>query len=133
MKLHQKLSIGASMEAALQHLDHIEDVLTRSSSFYEVLDDMPAAEHEEILNGVHRLREVIAHVFKWFDLPVTETSRKQVAYFNAALVSIAFHDLDPKTFQRRSGELAREEAEVLQTYCDEVMTLLECLMRSVGD
>lgn len=131
MKEYQKISIGASMRAALQHLAHIEDVLTRPSSFYEVLDDMPAAEREEILNGVQRLREVIADAFTWFDFPVTETSRKQVAYFNAALVSIAFHDLDPKTFQRRSGELPREEAEVLQTYCDEVMTLLERLMRSV--
>ncbi|MGB8310318.1 MAG: hypothetical protein WCE81_00425 [Halobacteriota archaeon] len=131
MKEYQKISVGASMKAALQHLDHIEDVLTRPSSFYEVLDDMPAAEREEILNGVQRLREVIAAAFTWFDFPLTETSRKQVAYFNAALVSIAFYDLDPKTFQRRSGELPREEAEVLQTYCDEVLKLLERLMRSV--
>jgi hypothetical protein len=129
MKEYQKISIGASMKAALQHLDHIEDVLTRPSSFHEVLDDMPAAEREEILNGVQRLREVIADAFTWFDFPVTGTSRKQVAYFNAALVSIAFYDLDPEKFQRRSGGLPKEEAELLQAYCDEVSELLERLMR----
>ena len=131
MKEYQKISIGASMKAAIQHLAHIEDAITRPSSFYEVLDDMSAAEREEILNGVRRLREVIADAFTWFDFPVTETSRKQVAYFNAALVSIAFHDLDPEKFQRRSGELPREEAEMLQTYCDEVLKLLHRLMRSM--
>jgi hypothetical protein len=131
MRERQKISIGASMKAALQHLDHIEDVLTRPSSFYEVLDDMPAAEREEILNGVQRLRKVIADAFTWFDFPITETRRKQVAHFNAALVSIAFHDLAPKTFQRKSGELPKEEAEVLQAYCDEVSEVLERLMRSI--
>ena len=120
------------MKAALQHLNHIEDVLTRPSSFYEVLDDVPAAEREEILNGVQRLREVIADAFTWFDFPVTETSHKQVAYFNAALASIAFYDLNPEKFQRRSGELPKEEAKVLQAYCDEILKLLERLMRSMG-
>lgn len=132
MKEYQKISIGASMKAALQHLIHIEDVLTRLSSFYEVLDDMPAAEREEMLNEVQRLREVIADAFTWFDFPVTETSRKQVAYFNAALVSIAFHDLDPEKFQRRSGELPREETEVLRAYCDQLLKMLERLMCSMG-
>jgi hypothetical protein len=133
VKPHQKLNIGASMQAALQHLDHIEDVLTRPSSFYEVLDDMPTAEHEEILNCVHRLRKVIAQAFKRFDLPVTETSRKQVIYFNTALISIAFHDLSPDTFQKKSGELPMEEGEALQAYCDEILKLLESVMRSMGD
>ena len=131
MKDSQKISIGASMKAALQHLDRIEDALTRPSSFHEVLEDMPAAEREEILNEVQRLREIIADAFKWFDFPVTETSRKIVAYFNVGLVSIAFHGLAPETFPRRSGELPKEEAEVLQAYCDEVSKVLERLMRSI--
>ena len=132
MKGPQKVSIGASMEAALQHLDHIEDVLTRPSSFHEVLNEVPAAELEEILNEVQRLREIIAHAFERFDLPVTETSRLMVAYFNAGLVSVAFHALAPETFQRRSGELPKEEAEVLQAYCNEVSTVLERLMHGIG-
>ena len=109
---------------ACKYQDHSDP-----SSFYEVLDDMPAAEREGMLNGVQHVREVIARAFTRFDLPVAETSRKQVVYFNAGLVSIAFHDLAPGKFQRSYGELPGEEVEALQAYCDEVMKLLERLMR----
>jgi hypothetical protein len=129
MKTYQKIHIGASMKAALKHLACIEDTLTRPSSFYEVLDDVPAADREEMLNDVQHVREVIADAFTRFVLPVDEISRKHVVYFNAGLVSIAFYDLNPEKFQRRSGELPKEEAEVLKAYCDEVSELLERLMR----
>jgi diadenosine tetraphosphate (Ap4A) HIT family hydrolase len=129
MKKYQKISIGASMKTALQGLARVEEALTRPSSFYEVFNDVPAADREEMLNRVQQIQEVIAQAFTRFDLPVAKTSREQVVHFNAGLVSVIFHDLAPEKYQKKFGELPKQEAAALQAYCAEAAQLLECLMR----
>ncbi len=131
MKEHQKISVAATLDVALDNLSRIETVLEQPSDFHEIVrDDVPMSRRTTIRDEVRELRRIIEDIFERFALSATEVSRQRSVAAYAMLTANNFYELAIR-FQEASGKLTQEEADALAACCAAITDRLQRIIRDV--
>jgi hypothetical protein len=130
VKEHQKISVTATLNVALDNLDKIETILEQPSDFHEIVcDDVPVSTRAAIHDEVHELRRIIEDMFERFALSPKEISRQRSVAAYAMLTTNNFYELTAR-FQETSEKLPETEALALETCCT---TIEERLKRIIDE
>jgi hypothetical protein len=124
VKEYQKISLAASLHAALHNLSEIEALLEHSRNFNEIVrDDVSPKKRESIRRDVRETRRIIEAMFEHFGLSVREISCKQSIAAHVISCINSFYEL--AQFQQKTGKLPEQEAQALEKCCAAITQHLE--------
>ena len=130
MKEHQKISVAATLQVALENLSRIESILEQPSDFHEIVcDDVPVSRRAAIRDEVHELRRFIEDMFGRFALSPKELSRQRSVAAYAMVTANNFYELATR-FQEKSGK-REEETDALATCCAAITDRVRQIIQDV--